>query len=602
MINYSFTPAASEPRLGALTSALFPDHPAHELWRKVISTETFRYREGLTSAERSALTYERLRVLNEEVECAVELARDPRRLATLHEWTAIVDGALATVAGIHYSLFLGSLLDHDDPHLRDLSEFTALSRVGTFLCTERAHGNDAVAMETTATLDPGSGGFVLHTPHPGAVKFMPNTSTTGGPKTAVVAARLLDGTTDHGVFLFLTPLTDGSGPLPGVEIEPLPQRVGSPVDHCATSFRHVRLPRTALLEGDHGRLGSDGVLRSTVGNARKRLLHSIGRVTTGKLCMSAATLGGARAALAITVRYAHHRHISAPAAGKRVPLAAHRSHHGRLLRSVATAYAMTFLHRTVVDRWTAHRPEERTEVERLVAVAKGWITWESRAIAVESRERTGAQGLFPVNGLAQFAADCDGAITAEGDNLAIWCKAAAEMIFGYEPAVPVARPDTPGPEDLGDLLWLRDLLAAHEHLWQDRARHGLRQGPSGDPLGRWNAAVTPALEVVAAHARLQAADAFIAATAATEEAATRAVLADLCRLFLLNELNPRSGDLLAHGHMTAAQVRQLPLETDRLTGLLAPHLSVLAEAFDVPAEHFADLPLLGPGPEVAAMP
>jgi acyl-CoA oxidase len=73
---------------------------------------------------------------------------------------------------------------------------------------------------------------VLHTPHEGAQKYMPNTSAAGGPKSAVVAARLLVEDTDHGVFLFLVPLIDHHGTLPGITVTVLPERVGSPVDHC----------------------------------------------------------------------------------------------------------------------------------------------------------------------------------------------------------------------------------------------------------------------------------------------------------------------------------------------------------------------------------
>src|SRR5262249_40743190 len=148
-------------------------------------------------------------------------------------------------------------------------------------------------------------------------------------------------------------------------------------------FDHKWLPREALLQSDHGRLDRDGTLTSNLGNKRKRLLRSINRVTMGKLCMSAGTLGMARAALTIAVRYSHSRLIAGPRAGERIPVAAHRSHHGRLLDALATAYAMTFLHRTVVDRFAAHTEENREEVERLAAIAKGWITWQARDITVE---------------------------------------------------------------------------------------------------------------------------------------------------------------------------------------------------------------------------
>ncbi len=431
----------------AITSLLFRDGPEgndlHARWRKAVSNELFRYRPGLGSQQRWQLAYERLRALNDEVPAPELLANDPRGLAALHEWTCPVDGATVTVAGIHYNLFLGSVVDDQVSAPRELTDFTTMSRMGTFLCTERAHGNDVPALETVARYDREADEFVLHTPHPGAQKYMPNTSSAGGPKTAVVAARLIVDDKYLGAFLFLTPLSDEYGTLPGVTVTLLPERVGSSVDHCATNFDHVRLPRTALIQGAHGQLLPDGSLVSSVGSPRKRFIHAISRVTAGKLCMSASGLGVARAALAIAVRYSYTRHISGPVAGQRVPLAAHRSHYTRLLEHTATAYAMTFLHRAATEGWVTHAPEDRADAERLVAVTKGWVTWQAREIATESRERCGARGLFPVNGLADMAANMDGGITAEGDNLAIWCKAGAEMIFGHDLADdPPARPET----------------------------------------------------------------------------------------------------------------------------------------------------------------
>ncbi|MFF5976416.1 acyl-CoA dehydrogenase [Streptomyces sp. NPDC012769] len=562
----------------------------HGEWRRLISGEAFAPRTGLTPAERTDLSYERLRLVNDTVAGAgaEALSYDARRLAALHEWTGFVDGGLCTLASIHYNLFLGSLLDHDG-YRRDLSPYTAMERTGTFLCTELAHGNDVTSLETVAVLDRATGGFVLHTPNPGARKFMPNTSLAGGPKTAVVAARLLIDGQDQGIFLFLTPLSDAEGHLPGIRVSRLPDRTGTPVDHCLTAFDHVRLPREAMLEAAHGRLDKDGRLTSSLGNRRKRFLRSVGRVTMGKLCMSGGTLGMARAALAIAVRYAHHRRIGAPRAGERMPLAAHRSHHGRLLHSLATAYAMTFLHRSVLDRWAAHDPtdaEEREEVERLIAVAKGWITWQARDITVEARERCGAQGLFPGNGIADLPLNVEGGITAEGDNLVIWVKAASEMLFAHEAGA------APAPRgELTDLAFLRDLHACVERVWQTRARAALRGGPSGDPVGRWNETSGAALEMVAAHARVRAADALLAATARASAPRTRFLLENVARLFLLQELRPHTGDLLVAGHLTAAHVEALHSTTDHVIADLAPHLMTLVDAFDLPEEFLAATPL-----------
>ena len=142
--------------ISELTHQLFDAHERgrlHGTWRDLIGNEKFRYRPGLTSEERMALSYERLRLVNETIDNAASLARDPQLLASLHEWTGVVDGALGTLAGIHYNLFLGSLLDHDDSESRQLTEFTSMQRTGTFLCTELDHGNDAAALQTTCELD-----------------------------------------------------------------------------------------------------------------------------------------------------------------------------------------------------------------------------------------------------------------------------------------------------------------------------------------------------------------------------------------------------------------------------------------------------------------
>ncbi|MEU6694429.1 acyl-CoA dehydrogenase [Streptomyces massasporeus] len=643
------TPQAPPSALSAeLTRLLFDGErrtSVHAAWRALLTDERFHHRPDLAPEQRAALSYERLRQVNEVIDSPEQLARDPERLAALHEWTGVVDGGLCTLASIHYNLFLGSLLDHD-PAGRDLSEFTSMRRTGTFLCTELDHGNDAPALETTAELDPTTGGFVLNTPTAGAQKFMPNTSLTGGPKSAVVAARLLIDGHDQGVHLFLTPLSDDSGHLPGIRVTRLPQRTGTPVDHCLTAFDHVRLPREALLQADHGRLDDQNTFTTTLGSPRKRFLKSIDRVTTGKLCMSAGTLGMARASLAIAVRHAHTRHISGPRRGVRVPLMAHRSHHSRLLNCLALAYAMSFLHRSVLTHWNTHHPEQRDEAARLVAIAKGWITWHARTITTESRERCGAQGLLPHNGIADLTSHIEGGITAEGDNLVIWLKAASEMLFenqthnhnpnhnpshtqnqnqnqnhsqnqnqnqnqnhsqsqsqNAERPTPTTSPTPtdptpagPAPADpadraLTDLQFLRELLAHTVTGWQTRARDALRSGPKGDPLGRWNEASTPALEMISAYATLKATDAFTNATTHTQNPETRHILEDLCRLFLLHQLTPHTALLLADNHITPHHVHTQWTTINDLTTRLAPHTQTLTDAFDLPTEYLTTLPL-----------
>ncbi|WLQ44819.1 acyl-CoA dehydrogenase [Streptomyces laculatispora] len=574
----------------------------HGFWQRIIATEPFRRPTvplpGPTPDERLALAHARLRTLNNALDSGARLAADPRALAALHEWLAPVDPTLATVAGIHYNLFLGSLLDHDADRSRDLSDFLAMRRIGTFLCTEVAHGNDAAAVETTATYDRARDGFVLHTPHLGAQKFMPNTSRAGGPKSGLVAARLLVEGADHGVFLLLVPLTDSSQALPGVRIRRLPARLGSPVDHCLTSFDQVFVGREALLGGQQGRVGDDGVFRSGTAGRRRRFLASIGRVTTGRICMSASAVGSARATLAIAVRYSGHRYVSGGRALPPLPVMAHRSHHGPLAGAMATVFAMSLLHRRVLDRWEAAvrgPAAERAAAGQLVDIAKGWITWQARSVIVECRERCGAQGLLENNGMTELVTAVEGAITAEGDNLAIHAKAAAEMVISAMPealdgwGTASGRPDG----DLNDLRYLGRLLAQVERIQFARSRARMARAPHGGPLKRWNTGSGPALRGVEAHAYRQAADAYADAVEGLPEGPARERLTELARLFALRWVERNSGDLLVAGHLTADQVEGLTEATEQLVAAVAAHLPELAGSFALPAELLADWPIAG---------
>ena len=576
-------------QVSLLTEVLFDGRfdDLHRPWTEHFRRDIFRYRDGLSLSDRSELAYERLRVVNEGIASVEDLVMATDRLVSLHEWLGAVDGSLTTLATIHYNLFLGSLLRLDPRRTVDLSPFTRLSRYGTVLITELGYGNNAAELETTAVHQPGADTFVLHTPSAGAQKFMPNTGPAGGRKSGLVAARLIVRDQDCGVFLFLVPLRDEHGPLPGIRIRTLSETPGSAVDHAITSFDQVVLERSALLAGDHADLTAEGAFRSVIGSRRRRFLRSIQRVTTGKLCLAAAALGGARAGLTVAVRYAHRRHTFAPASRTGVPLFAYRCNQTRLLGAAARAYAATFLLREATRHCTGQGDPESAEAEVLVAAAKGWITWQARDIAIECRERCGAQGLLSANRIVDLITPIESTITAEGDNLVIWTKAAADMLTGRGYSPPEAPDARTGP--LTDRALLLDLLVRRELRCLQHARSRLGRSGAG-PLDRWNQAVNPALDLVDAYATRRAAEAFLTAADRVADNATRSLLEQVFQLFVLERLAPHAGLLLADGHLTADAVRDLGDAVDRVAAGLAPHALELVEAFAVP-DHILQAPI-----------
>ncbi|MFI2346289.1 acyl-CoA dehydrogenase [Streptomyces sp. NPDC019443] len=116
-------------------------------------------------------------------------------------------------------------------------------------------------------------------------------------------------------------------------------------------------------------------------------------------------------------------------------------------------------------------------------------------------------------------------------------------------------------------------------------------GAFGEPTARWNETSAAALEMVSAHARLQATDAFLAAAVQAADPTARFLLHSLCRLFLLKQLSQHTGDLLAEEHLTVHHVRALPMAIDTVIAELAPHMMILVEAFDLPAEVLSAIPI-----------
>ncbi|MGW7188209.1 acyl-CoA dehydrogenase family protein, partial [Streptomyces sp. NPDC054838] len=559
----------------------------HEPWRRLLSTPAFRRPAGQSDQEHLEWVYERLRLLGNAIGEPLELAGDPLRLACLHEWLCFVDPTLTALATIHYNLFLGSLTAHNAEERRDLAPYTSMRRLGTFLLTEVAHGNDAAALETTAVYDRTTDTFTLHTPNAGAQKFISNTSPAGGPKTGLVGARLIVDGADHGVFLFLVPLSDGPGVLPGVRVRRLPARLGSPHDHCLTSFDAVRVPREAMLGGRHGRIIGDGVFVSEMPERRHRFQASIDRVMTGRICLSAGTVGATRAGLVMAIRYGHHRHITGLTESSTLPVIALRSHHGPLVEAIATVYAMNLLYREAARRWSRRGPGDASEAALFVSVAKAWITWQGREVGAQIRERCGAQGLLVHNGIAVQLMAVEGAITAEGDNQAIMAQAAAELLLRHRPG---HRAPSPHGRSLSDAAFLHELLAGAERIWLDRAREARRSAPV-EALARRNHAMGPALRAAHLYGHRHAAQALGGAVAEMPGGAGRELLASVHLLFALRAVAGHSGDLLRHGLLTGEQVDELPVMAERLVAELAPRAEVLVGAFAVPEEFFEGMPI-----------
>ena len=157
----------------------------------------------------------------------------------------IADPSFWTRFGVSYGLFLGALrsgatpnqlsgcspfapTSHMHPTTPQRSTYTTLylnvdqvlsgywidrgvlglnGVIGCFAMTELAHGSNVAGLETTATFDPSSDEFIIHTPHLGATKWWIGGAASTATHAAVFAQMTVRGKR-HGVKTFITQLRD----------------------------------------------------------------------------------------------------------------------------------------------------------------------------------------------------------------------------------------------------------------------------------------------------------------------------------------------------------------------------------------------------------
>ncbi|XP_044947151.1 putative peroxisomal acyl-coenzyme A oxidase 1.2 [Hordeum vulgare subsp. vulgare] len=118
--------------------------------------------------------------------------------------------------------------------------------------TELGHGSNVQGLEITATFDPSTDEFVMHSPTLTSSKWWPG--GLGKASThAFVYARLITEGKDYGIHGFIVQLRslDDHSPLPGITLGDIGGKFGSgaynSMDNGVLRFDHVRIPRDQML-------------------------------------------------------------------------------------------------------------------------------------------------------------------------------------------------------------------------------------------------------------------------------------------------------------------------------------------------------------------
>src|SRR3954464_2840500 len=268
------------------------------------------------------------------------------------ETLAYGDLSLLVKCGVQFGLFGGAVLHLGTArhHERYLQAVARLELPGCFAMTETGHGSNVQALPTTATYDPDTEEFVVHTPDDDARKdYIGNAARDG--RMAVVFAQLDTGGEQRGVHALLAPLPDQHGePCEGVRLEDCGAKLGlNGVDNGRIWFDHVRVPRENLLD-KYAQVSGDGTYFSAIENPTRRFFTMIGTLIQGRVSVGGASISASKVALTIAIRRAlARRQFGPPGSDQEALLMDYRTHQRRLFPALAKTYALSFAQLRLID-------------------------------------------------------------------------------------------------------------------------------------------------------------------------------------------------------------------------------------------------------------
>lgn len=542
----------------------------------------------------------------------------------------LADPSLQIKSGVQWGLFGSAIYQlgtkrHHDAWLRDVIE---LELPGAFAMTETGHGSDVAAIGTTATYDPETEEFVIHTPFRGAWKdYLGNAALHG--KAATVFAQLITNGVNYGVHCFFVPIRDDDGAfLPGVGGEDDGVKGGlNGIDNGRLHFDHVRVPRVNLLNR-YGDVAADGAYSSDIASPGRRFFTMLGALVQGRVSLDGAATTGTALALYIALTYANQRRQFDSGAGSdEVVLLDYGRHQRRLLPRLAQNYAQFFandeLLRTFDGVFSGAKdtPAERENLETLAAALKPLSTWNALDTIQEAREACGGSGFLAENRLVGLHHDLDVYVTFEGDNNILLQLVGKRLLADYAKQfkdadaaklASFAARQTAGKvfhgaglrrfgqsvADLGSTarsveLGLRaeqqhELLAGRvEQMIADiaaRLRPAAKASPA-EAAAIFNASQSELIEAARAHGELLQWEAFSDGIAGIEDDGTVQVLTWLRDLFGLHLVEKHLAWYLVNGRLSTQRAAAVSKYIDRLCLRLRPHAQDLVDAYGFAPEH-----------------
>ncbi|KAL9595399.1 MAG: hypothetical protein Q9219_006474 [cf. Caloplaca sp. 3 TL-2023] len=480
--------------------------------------------------------------------------------------------------------------------------------VGTYCQTELGHGTFLRGLETTATFDPQTDEFVIHSPTVTSTKYWPSALGFSASH-AIVMAKLITRGKDYGVHPFIVQLrsTETYQNLPGIETGDIGLKMGlNSTDMGYAVFNHVRIPRTHMLMGN-ARVERDGTY---VKAAHEKLAYSTMIYTRDRIIHTVAFQLAQAVVLASRFSTIREQGVGvATNTMKEMPIIAYKSQQYRILSLMAQAYALVFsakacsvIYQDVVARQIKGDHSTLPYGHAVTAALKAYATQIAFDGAEDARKCCGGYGYSVLSGFPSIVGTLAPMPTLEGENYVMY-QQTARYLLKAATAIKEGRLSTidegtrylsrPLHTSCGfrgkDFLESTSQVQIYRHRAARLTFHALALIQKAQTIDQlpyaeaWNKYMLPLVYAARAHIELFVLEAFIAHVTLCPDAAGKKVLNTLRALFaLVNIENPASVGALGFvedGYITHEQLETIRALVDDLLSKLTPEIIALGDAW-----------------------
>ncbi|CAD5229275.1 unnamed protein product [Bursaphelenchus okinawaensis] len=335
---------------------------------------------------------------------------------------------------LHYVMFLPTIQNQTTEEQLDKWLGLVITRgiAGTYAQTELGHGTNLSQLETTATYDPKTEEFVIHSPKVSAAKWWPGALGKSSTHAIVMAQLYTDGQ-KYGPHPFIVQIRDleDHKPLKGITVGDIGPKLGiNGSDNGFLLFNNYRIPRENMLMR-YSKVTKEGKYihpkHQKLGYGSMVFVRSI-MIRDQSLQLAAAST--------IATRYAAVRRQGELVPGKgEVQIIDYRTQQLRIFPQITKTLAFLFaasevrdLYLKVTEQLSDGNVELLPELHSLSSGLKSVVSWEVSQGIEQCRLACGGHGYSQASGFPEIYAYAVGGCTYEGENIVMLLQVARQLM------------------------------------------------------------------------------------------------------------------------------------------------------------------------------